>query len=518
MRMRGMPMNESRPPGCLECLSEPPLFFGFGQPMTDPREGLTLFGPLDESRPPGITMGVAGTPEGIQRAVKFVKSLQSTVHPTEAKRNRPFYPGFESVFGIPWNHVPYQLATINAQTLHRAAHEADRHQRVYDTATLYADAILEQGRESDSSVSLWLVVVPPYVWKNCRPNQSIPKTMRTRGKQAIGQAEARRRDSEPMFDFEEWKGDDEAYKFDPDFRNQLKYRLLEKGIPTQIVREDTIAWREFTNDRGRPKRDLSVLESQIAWNLSSAVFYKAGGKPWNLGNVRKGVCYIGLVFKQLDRQKDERTACCAAQMFLNSGDGVVFKGDVGPWYNPKRGDYHLDRKAAFELVTTALNSYRIASQHEPPKELFIHGRTFFSDDEWTGFKEAGGKDTKVVGVRISKDNYFRLYHSSDNPVMRGTALIRSESKAVLCTKGWVPRLQTFPGSEVPVPLSVEVIRGDADIRLVLRDILALTKLNYNACSFADGMPVTLRFADAVGEILAAGEHRATPPLSFKFYI
>ena len=167
---------------------------------------------------------------------------------------------------------------------------------------------------------------------------------------------------------------------------------------------------------------------------------------------------------------------------------------------------------------TALNSYRIASQHEPPKELFIHGRTFFSDDEWTGFKEAGGKDTKVVGVRISKENCFRLYHSSDNPVMRGTALIRSESKAVLCTKGWVPRLQTFPGSEAPVPLSVEVIRGDADIRLVLRDILALTKLNYNACSFADGMPVTLRFDDAVGEILAAGEHRSTPPLSFKFYI
>jgi hypothetical protein len=39
---------------------------------------------------------------------------------------------------------------------------------------------------------------------------------------------------------------------------------------------------------------------------------------------------------------------------------------------------------------------------------------------------------------------------------------------------------------------------------VLRDIMALTKLNYNACKFGGGSPVTLRFADAVGEILTAG--------------
>jgi len=40
--------------------------------------------------------------------------------------------------------------------------------------------------------------------------------------------------------------------------------------------------------------------------------------------------------------------------------------------------------------------------------------------------------------------------------------------------------------------------------VVLKDILALTKLNYNTCIFGDGMPITLKFADAVGEILTAG--------------
>jgi hypothetical protein len=39
---------------------------------------------------------------------------------------------------------------------------------------------------------------------------------------------------------------------------------------------------------------------------------------------------------------------------------------------------------------------------------------------------------------------------------------------------------------------------------VLADILGLTKVNYNACNFSDGLPVTIRFADKVGEVLTMG--------------
>jgi hypothetical protein len=63
-----------------------------------------------------------------------------------------------------------------------------------------------------------------------------------------------------------------------------------------------------------------------------------------------------------------------------------------------------------------------------------------------------------------------------------------------------------------------VCRGEADITVVLSDIMALTKLNYNSCGFADGLPVTLRFAAAMGEILTAGPLGIIPPLAFKHYI
>jgi hypothetical protein len=103
-------------------------------------------------------------------------------------------------------------------------------------------------------------------------------------------------------------------------------------------------------------------------------------------------------------------------------------------------------------------------------------------------------------------------------VLRGLAHIISHRKAYLWTKGWTPRLQTYPGREVPNPLSVEISKGIAPIETVLQDIVSLTKLNFNTCIFGDGVPITLKFANAVGEILTAGPITGVPPLPFSHYI
>jgi hypothetical protein len=57
-----------------------------------------------------------------------------------------------------------------------------------------------------------------------------------------------------------------------------------------------------------------------------------------------------------------------------------------------------------------------------------------------------------------------------------------------------------------------------NIKVVMQDLMGLMKLNHNACIFADGLPVTLRFADGVGEILTGGSMANIPPLPFKHYI
>lgn len=60
--------------------------------------------------------------------------------------------------------------------------------------------------------------------------------------------------------------------------------------------------------------------------------------------------------------------------------------------------------------------------------------------------------------------------------------------------------------------------GATSLEQVLADIMALTKLNFNSCIFADGYPVTLRFADDVGEILTAIPEPTSKPLPFRHYI
>ena len=64
---------------------------------------------------------------------------------------------------------------------------------------------------------------------------------------------------------------------------------------------------------------------------------------------------------------------------------------------------------------------------------------------------------------------------------------------------------------------MDVTHGKADLRTVLQDVLALTKLNYNPCVFADGAPITLKFADSVGEVLSARPVAPDVPLPIMYY-
>jgi pimeloyl-ACP methyl ester carboxylesterase len=124
----------------------------------------------------------------------------------------------------------------------------------------------------------------------------------------------------------------------------------------------------------------------------------------------------------------------------------------------------------------------------------------------------------LEGLKIRDDVALRLFRSGSHPVLRGTAYVRHDRSAYLWTRGFMPRMRTYVGREVPRPLAIDVDKGDARIETVLGDIMALTKLNYISCRLGDGLPVTLRFANHVGEILTAGPTAPDNPLPFKHYI
>ncbi|MFZ1072208.1 MAG: hypothetical protein WAO21_02115 [Verrucomicrobiia bacterium] len=53
---------------------------------------------------------------------------------------------------------------------------------------------------------------------------------------------------------------------------------------------------------------------------------------------------------------------------------------------------------------------------------------------------------------------------------------------------------------------------------VCREILALTKLNWNSCAFGSSLPITVRFARDVGKILTELPSGVRPQTKYKFYM
>ena len=505
----------------LEEIAEPNLEFGLSQEMVHPKDGLLLYGPLRNASGGGrLRIGVVATMEGFDLYKRFVARVARPIAPAKADDpNHTMFPGFQAVFGLEWPVEPVAYIEIDPKCLADAIRIKDRHQAIHKAVSLYSDTIVSYLRnEADTPIDLWMVVIPEDVYRYCRPESRISGVEAIQPDFLLGKKVATRLLTREASLFDEDNRAAEIYLYDLDFHNQLKARLLERQAAVQVVRETTLASGQVEKSPGKVGRRLQD-PATVAWNLSTTTFFKAGGKPWQLANVRAGVCYVGIVFKKDSSSPEAGMVCCGAQMFLESGDGVVFKGTPGRFKSDDKDEFHLPRETAKALMDLVVKAYRKGHGGEAPRQLFIHGKTRFSKDEWEGFRDTVPVGTSVVCVRIREDSGMKLYRHGRMNIMRGLAWVKSERRGYLWSKGYVPRLQTYAGREVPGPLSIEISQGQADIRQVMGDVLGLTKLNYNACNYGDGVPVTLKFADSVGEILTAAPRREElPPLPFRYYI
>ncbi len=483
---------------------EPVLVFGLEQRLSHPRDGVTLFGPFDSKgieKPRQITYALFGTPDGMQLFRAFSAALNRPIL-TEDRYDEVLwshFPCFEEAFHAVWSAEPAWQDEIKADKLSEATTIAELHQRVYSAVNLYLDA-MRIAKQRDETFHVFVCVVPDSVYGSCRVL-------------ATGQRKRRHERGlrESMGDFFE-SFDPRQYGFSLDFRRQIKARVMGLEVPIQIVRESTL---RLHARESMAERELTPL-SDRAWNLATALYYKSGGKPWKLGTARDGVCYVGVAFK--DTEDRDNNACSAAQMFLDDGDGVVFLGDYGRWYSERKGEYHLSRPAAKKLLAGVLKTYH--DQHgKPLSEVFLHCRSSINDEEFAGYKEACPEGMKLIGIRVAPERLgLRLYRNGTRPVLRGTFWPVSARRGFLWASGFKPRLRTYDGSEVPQPLCIDIQHGEADLELVAKDILGLTKLNYNCCKLGEHQPVTIHFSDAVGEILVANRGAKKVLPNFKYYI
>jgi len=269
------------------------------------------------------------------------------------------FPGFEATFACRWPSKATKCFVVDDIALETESRNLDPNKRAFAVVDRYLSEI-ERIQQGDERVDVIVCVISDLVYVRCRPlsrlapNEGIGQrpTPRMRREREAGQRDL-------------WNSfDPRIYQLSVDFRRQIKARCMRFEIPIQIVRESTLRIGEPV---GTMDRDLTALSGR-AWNLAVALYYKAGGKPWRLKTAREGVCYIGLAYRRKDTTSTSPIAACAAQMFLDSGDGIVFMGKYGPWYSHRDNAFHLDKQSARELLEGTLKTYYDLEGH-PLKEI-----------------------------------------------------------------------------------------------------------------------------------------------------
>jgi hypothetical protein len=255
----------------------------------------------------------------------------------------------------------------------------------------------------------------------------------------------------------------------------------------------------------------------VAWNLFVALYYKGGGFPWVLESFDAGECFVGVSFHR--HVSETRTAMYSslAQVFSNRSEGVVLRGDKFQWDEKKLGrSPHLTREDAAKLARKVVAEYERHHQRRPSR-VIVHKTSSYWEDELAGFKE-GLADVADFDLVSLSQKATRLFREGDYPPVRGTHACIANKLHILYTMGYIPFLRGYPRGYVPDPIAVTDHHGQASPSRVCSELMALTKMNWNCADFATGMPITLRFARQVGEIMAELPEGEEPKGSFKFYM
>jgi hypothetical protein len=293
-----------------------------------------------------------------------------------------------------------------------------------------------------------------------------------------------------------------------DLRRALKAAAMKYRIPTQLLQAATADGRDPTPP------------SRIAWNFFTGMYCKAGGYPWSPHGLAPGTCYVGIGFYRPLGSRFPTMQTSLVQAFDDRGEGLVLRGHEFDWDPSKTGSHspHLTGEAAEQLMAMALNRYEQV-MHQTPTRVVVHKTSRYWPDERDGFRAAiEARVRRYDLMALDPQSTVRLITTSKYPPLRGTRFTVGELD-YLYTTGYIAALNEFHGMHVPAPLQVaDHIGQDTSREVLLNEVLALTKLNWNSAVLGGLLPITIRFSKLVAEIMREVPKNREPLPQFKFYI
>jgi len=506
-----------------EYLDEPNLVFGNEGEDKDPRIGLKRFGPYffsDEiTSLERVNIGIVGTREGMETVKSLISFIQKK-YPSQ-KPNKflyPDYPGLDE-------DTPFKCIISNSDNWNSVISEdgelakiekmADANERIAYGANLFAEKVKLIG-ENDNVPDVIICIFPKLVEEYCGISD------KTRGAKTAKLTELEKKFADHKKNQQhfltEWGVEisetDKPPERSYDLRNALKGKIMEYNIPIQILRDssckEVLHYEEL-------KSNLKKDPSSFCWNFSTALYYKASGKPWRLAKLRWDTCYVGISFFRDKRHPSNDIQVSMAQVFTHNGEGLVLRGtEVEIDEHTKQPYLKMDQANA--LLADALAKYQKTARRTPSR-VVIHKKTMFTRGEKDGFNDAIyeiGNSTKDF-VTIKTDIGINFLRMGKYPVLRGTMIDLGKREFLLYSSGFSPRLRTYSGFRVPIPLHI-IHNGESSRKEIASEILGLTKLNWNTTSFSTSMPITLAFAEGVGQILSELPSERKVQHHYRFYM
>jgi len=469
-------------------IKEPFLLFGKGKSIC-PREGiaeLSVYDTVIEARKNQLLLGIIGIEEDVENLKSWLKRFEGYIPANQKGKQRGLFksfPGFnqDKGFCAKFIYDSNYERILSPNDIKRILKEPDRDKKVLEAVELFGENI---GFLSDI--------------KNCDVIICIiPKSFE-------GKIVKENKDDEPVEQDAEDSGEPEL---ELNFRRALKARAMKYNTPIQLL-------REYVLHDSSKSQDAATK----AWNFCTALYYKGLQTiPWKLevDENKPKVCFVGIGFY---RSRDKKTIQTSlAQIFNENGKGVILRGT--PVMEDKDDKKpHLTYEQSLGLLKDALTKYKFATGTMPGR-MVLHKTSKYYEDELDGFIQAmqdfGITEFDVVTVMETDLRFFRnnLY-----PPVRGSMFSFTEQRHILYTRGSVHQYQTYPGMYIPAPLEVRIVSSVSSVKTVCKEILGLTKMNWNNTQFDNKYPITIGCARRVGEIMKYLAENEQPKESYAFYM
>jgi hypothetical protein len=491
-------------------LDEPLLLFGHDVGDTSPKRGLAAAGPAglgSSQHPSHILVGLVGTGHTQEKAKDFLNLCKGPILGSETSpRQVPGFPGVshDSVFKTDLEPIESHLGRITTSDLQSVIANPDPVDGFKNAVEMLTGKV-QLLCENDSPPDVIVCALPTELVDYCQDA----------GKKIVATASPKDKLFAKLLKIEKDKGQkhllgglfqDTSEPSDfvgRNLRRALKARTMKWQRPIQIGLETSLF-----SERSQPT-------ATKAWNLCVALYYKAGGAlPWKAEGLNPETCFIGVSFYRHLLEDSFEMHTSLAQVFTGEGDAFVLRGHKFQWNQKKTP--HLDEAGAESLLQLVLSKYG-ELKGGVPRRIVVHKTSKFYENELAGFRK-GLKTVKEYDLLSIQQTGVRFFRVGAYPPLRGTLCEVNRKSHFLYTMGYMPDLGTYPRGYVPEPWQLIDHHGDNTPRKLFKEIMSLTKMNYNNADIADGEPITLKFARKVGEILSYIPENELPHPSYRFYM